>query len=248
MIPSQVPRHTPASAPALVLAGAVVAVLAWLLPVSLKSVSKGLLRSAGDGTPSVAAFGRDLVDSEKIGPARFLLETAKAVDDPRAAGLERALGQFTTRQPALVAWGGWDPALDPLFNLRQRTARTSSTPVMTFLIPEHARETVRSYLANSGSMGVQAILKTRDVAKTGRFVPAARPGGQPLDALILLTGLLYQGEHLSPTLQREVRALAEVARASTSTCSRSGAASTGPSSASSSAGRRACAPSGNTRT
>ena len=211
MIPSQDPRHTPASAPALVFVGAVVAVLAWLLPVSLKSVSKGLLRSAGAGTPAGAAGGRDLVDSEKIGPARFLLETAKAVDDPRAAGLERALDQFTSRQPALAAWGGWDPALDPLFNLRQKTARTSSTPVVTFLIPEHARETVRSYLANSGSVGVQAILRTRDVAKTGRFVPAARPGGQPLDALILLTGLLYQGEHLSPTLQREVRALAEVA-------------------------------------
>jgi hypothetical protein len=82
---------------------------------------------------------------------------------------------------------------------------------MTFLIPEHARDTVRSYLANSGSLGVQVVLATRGVASTGRFVPASRPGGQPLDALILLTGLLYQGEHLSPTLQREVRALAEAA-------------------------------------
>jgi hypothetical protein len=58
---------------------------------------------------------------------------------------------------------------------------------------------------------VQSILKTREIASTGRFVPANRPGGQPLDALILLAGLLYQGEHLSPTLQREVRALAESA-------------------------------------
>ncbi len=211
MFPEQEPRHTPAAAPALVLAGAVVAVLAWLLPVSLKSVSKGLLRSAGDGTPSVAAFGRDLVDSEKIGPALFLLETAKAIDDPRAPALERALDQLSSRQPALAAWGGWDPALDSLFNLRQRTGHTSSTPVVTFVIPERARDAVRSYLANSGSIGVQTILKTRDVEKTGRFVPASRPGGQPLDALILLTGLLYQGEHLSPTLQREVRALAGTA-------------------------------------
>ena len=211
MIPSQIPRHTPASAPALVLAGAIVAVLGWLLPVSLKSVSKGLLKSAGEGTPSVAAFGRDLVDSEKIGPAVFLLEAAKAVDDPRADALARALDQLSQRQPSLAAWGGWDPTLDPLFNLRQKTAHVSSTPVVTFLIPEHARDTVRTYLANSGSIGVQAVLKTRDAAKTGRFVPATRPGGQPLDALILLTGLLYQGEHLSPTLQREVRALAETA-------------------------------------
>ena len=43
--PHEAHRTSPA-APALVLAGIIVAVLAWLLPVSLKSVSKGLLRSA----------------------------------------------------------------------------------------------------------------------------------------------------------------------------------------------------------
>ena len=58
---------------------------------------------------------------------------------------------------------------------------------------------------------MQSLLKLRDLTGTGRFVPASRPGGQPLDALILLTGLLYQGGHLSPTLQRELRALAETA-------------------------------------
>jgi hypothetical protein len=208
---SEEAHKIPPAAPALVFAGAVIAVLAWLLPVSLKSVSRGLLRSAGAGTPSVAAFGRDLVDSEKIGPALFFLDAAKAVEDPRAPALERALHDLSDRQPALVAWGGWDASLDPLFNLRQKTDHTSSTPVMTFLIPERARDTVRAYLANSGSIGVQAILKTHDVTATGRFVPASRAGGQPLDALILLTGLLYQGEHLSPTLQREVRTLAETA-------------------------------------
>ena len=190
-------------------AGALIAVVAWLLPVSLKSISRGLLRSAGADTPSVAAYGRDLVDSEKIGPALFFLDVAKAVDDPRAAALERALADFTARQPSLVPWGGWDASLDPLFKLRQATSHTASTPVLTFLLPTSARETVRAYLANSGSLGVQAVLKTRDITSTGRFVPANRPGGQPLDALILLTGLLYQGEHLSAPLQREVRALAE---------------------------------------
>ncbi|HEY4988313.1 MAG TPA: hypothetical protein VII09_00825 [Opitutaceae bacterium] len=204
-------HRTSAAAPALVLAGVIVAVLAWLLPVSLKSVGKGLLRSAGSGTSSVAAFGRDLVDSEKIGPALFFLQTAKAVEDPRADALQRALDDLSSRQPALVAWGGWDASLDPLFNLRQKTTRTASTPVMTFLVPQESRDKVRAYLSNSGSLGVQSILKTAAVTSTGRFVPAARAGGQPLDALILLTGLLYQGEHLSPTLQREVRGLAETA-------------------------------------
>ncbi len=203
--------RTPPLAPALVFAGAAVAVFAWLLPVSLKSVSRGLLRSAGEGTPSLSSYGRDLVDSEKIGPAIYLLDAAKSLNDPGAASLGQALSDLSSRQPSLVAWGGWDPSLDPLFNLRQATARTESTPVMTFLIPEKARDAVRAYLSNSGSIGVQEVLKTHDISSTGRFVPAARAGGQPLDALILLTGLLYQGQHLSPTLQREVRALAETA-------------------------------------
>jgi hypothetical protein len=211
MSPSNEAHRIPATAPALIFAGTLIAVLAWLLPVSLKSVSRGLLRSAGSGTPTVAAFGRDLVDSEKIGPALLVLEVAKGIGDPRAPALERALADLSSRQPSLVAWGGWDPALDPLFNLWQKVPLTASTPVVTFLIPEHARDAARAYLSNSGSLGVQAVLRTHDVASTGRFVPAGRPGGQPLDALILLTGLLYQGEHLSPTLQREVRALAEAA-------------------------------------
>ena len=211
MSPQNEAHRIPPAAPALIFAGALIGVLAWLLPVSLKSVSRGLLRSAGTGTASVAAFGRDLVDSEKIGPALLVLDVAKGIGDPRAPALERSLADVSSRQPSLVAWGGWDATLDPLFNLRQAAPRAASTPVITFLIPDHARETARGYLSNSGSLGVQAVLKTRDVTSTGRFVPATRPGGQPLDALILLTGLLYQGEHLSPTLQREVRALAEAA-------------------------------------
>src|SRR6185436_9842623 len=55
--------------------------------------------------------------------------------------------------------------------------------------------------------GVQSLLKLRELTATGRFVPAMRPGGQPLDALILLTGLLYQGGNLSTSLQRELRTL-----------------------------------------
>ncbi|MBC7367337.1 MAG: hypothetical protein H7343_11105 [Undibacterium sp.] len=204
-------RKSPAGAVAIVLAGLAIGALAWLLPVNLKSVSPALLHAAGEGTPSLAAYGRDLIDSEKIGPAALLLAASHAVNDPRAPAVARALEQLTARQPALTAWGGWDPFLDPLFNLRANTARTTSTPVLTVFIPATAREKLRAYLQNSGSLGVQALLQTRELTATGRFVPAKRAGGQPLDALILLTALLYQGEHLSPPLQRELRVLAETA-------------------------------------
>jgi hypothetical protein len=197
------------TAPLLVAFGLALGVGAWLLPVNLKSVSPSLLEAAGAGTPTLGAYGRDLVDVEKIGPAALVLAAAQAVDDPRAPALAAALQQFAARQPGLMAWGGWDPFLDPLFNLRADAGHRGSTPVLTFFIPERARATLRAYLAKSGSEAVQSLLKLRDLTGTGRFVPATRPGGQPLDALILLTGLLYQGGHVSEPLKRELRGLAE---------------------------------------
>ncbi|HPG18173.1 MAG TPA: hypothetical protein PK392_10200, partial [Opitutaceae bacterium] len=126
-----------------------------------------------------------------------------------ADGLQSAIAQLSSQQPEMVAWGGWDPFLDPLFKLRENKGHTASTPVLTFFITGQARETLRNYLANSRSLGVQAVLRTREIDETGRFIPALRAGGQPLDTVILLTALLYQGEHLSPSLQREIRTLAD---------------------------------------
>lgn len=187
--------------------------LAWMLPANLKSVSPALLRSAGNGTATVAGLGQQLVDAEKIGPAQLVLVAARQVGDPGAVALERSVRALAAHQGELVAWGGWDPFLDPLFKLDRGDRTAASTPVLTFMLPRRARESLRAYLGNSRSLGVQAVLKTATVTGTGRFVPASQPGGQPLDAVILLTALLYQGEHLSAPLQRELRALAETATA-----------------------------------
>ncbi len=208
------PAHSgrfPVSAPVLVAAGVLLALAAWSLPVNLKSISPALLREAGAGTPTLAQFGQQLVESEKIGPAALTLAAARAVQDPGTPALTQSLASLSAHTPEMVAWGGWDPFLDPLFNLRENRGRTASTPVLAFFITERARETLRGYLAQSRSLGVQALLRTHDLAATGRFVPANRPGGQPLDAVILLAALLYQGEHLAPPLQRDLRALAEAA-------------------------------------
>lgn len=208
--PLKTPSHPTAfTAPVLVVVGLLLAGLVFLFPVNLKSVSPALLRTAGAGTPTLASYGSDLVAVEKIGPAALVLAAAKSTHDPAAPALEAALAQYAERQPALVAWGGWDPFLDPLFNVRADVGRRASTPVLTFIVPGKARSAVRAYLEKSGSLGVQSLLQLRALSNTGRFVPATRPGGQPLDALILLTGLLYQGGHLSAPLQRELRNLVD---------------------------------------
>lgn len=182
-----------------------------MLPVNLKSIPPALLVEAGKGTASVAQLGQQLVTAEKIGPAELVLAAARTLNDPGAPALATAVGGLAAHQAELVAWGGWDPFLDPLFKLRAGNPPAPSTPVLTFLLPEKARVTLRSYLENSRSLGVQALLKTRGLTATGRFVPSMQPGGQPLDAVTLLTALLYQGEHLSPSLQRELRTAADAA-------------------------------------
>jgi len=79
------------------------------------------------------------------------------------------------------------------------------------MVTQQARDNLRRYLAVSRLPAVQTMLKTGELTTTLRFVPANRPGGQPLDAVILLTAYLWQTEHLSASLQREVRMLAETA-------------------------------------
>jgi hypothetical protein len=200
-----------ATALALIVGGAVLLAGAWTLPVNLKSVNPALLHAAGRGTPSLTDFGLQLVESEKPGPAALVLAAAQRVGDPDAPRLAAALTAFAGRQKEFVAWGGWDPFLDPLFKLKENTGRTESTPVLNFFITERARESLRHYLGNSRSPGVLTVLQTRGISRTAHFVPATVAGGQPLDAVILLTALLYQGDHLSPPLQRAVKRLADEA-------------------------------------
>jgi hypothetical protein len=182
---------------------------AWMVPVNLKSITPAVLKQAGLETPSVASFGRQILDSEKLGPAQLVLQAAHLVDDPQSGILDRSIRDVIARRPEWAAWGGWDPFLEPLFNLKENSGHSESTPVLTFFIATKARQGLLTYLSNSRSLGVQAVLQTREIDRTTQFVPAKRAGGQALDAVILLTALMYQGDHLSPSLQRELRALAE---------------------------------------
>ena len=184
---------------------------AWLIPVNLKSVTPALLREAGRSTPSVAAYGQQLIDSEKLGPAQLVLSAARLVDDRDAPALDRNIRELSARRPEWVVWGGWDPFLDPLIKQNESSAGNDSTPVLNFFIAEKARRSLESFLSSSRSLGVQSLLRMREVEGTTRFVPAHRAGGQALDAVVLLTALLYQSENLSAPLQRQLRGLAETA-------------------------------------
>lgn len=193
------------------LSGLALLAVAWLLPVNVKSLNPTLLREAGRGTRTAAAFAREWLELDKPGPAALVLEAARSVQDRDADAVDRLAADYARRQPDLVPWGGWDVALEPLLAGRQGAPLTESTPVLRFLVTAQPRANLRAYLATSRLPGVQALLRTAEVQQTKRFVPANRPGGQPLEAVILLTAYLWQREQLATTLQREVRGLAESA-------------------------------------
>ncbi len=186
-------------------------VLAWLLPVNVKSLNVALLREAGRDTPTVAKFGRDLLEIDKPGPAALVLEAARQTGDPGAKAFGDAYDAFARNHRDMIPWGGWDVALEPLLVGRNAASPADSQPVLKFLVLQEARENLRRYLGVSRLPVVQTVLKTAELTTTQRFVPASRPGGQPLEAVILLTAYLWQTEHLSASLQRQVRALAETA-------------------------------------
>jgi hypothetical protein len=185
--------------------------LAWLLPVNVKSLNTALLREAGRDTPTVAGFGGDLLALDKPGPAALALEAARKTGDTGAGALGVLLDSFAQKHREMMPWGGWDVALEPLLVGHNAATPADSQPVLRFMVTQQARDNLRRYLAVSRLPAVQTVLKTAELTTTQRFVPANRPGGQPLDAVILLTAYLWQTERLSASLQREVRGLAEAA-------------------------------------
>lgn len=202
--------------PALALGGIGLALSAWMLPINALSLPPSLVRAAGAGTTSTEEIGLTLLDSEKLGPAALVLhalETIHPQPTPAQTELATRLARAGELQPELVPWGGWDPFLDPLFKRSENRGRTESTPVLRFFVTGEARRALAGFLEGTRSAGVRSVLDLRKVDRTTQFVPAARPGGQALDAVVLLAALLYQGEHFSGPLQRDLRRMAEAALA-----------------------------------
>ncbi len=183
--------------------------LGTLVPANWKSVHPALLECAGQGTPTAASLGLAAVNAQRPGVANLALSAAMAVKDEQVAKLTAELAALEA-QRGWTTWGGRDPFVESVFKDKS-VARPASEVILPFLLTETNRAVLRGYLATSRSPGVQAILQTRELSSTTQFVPVSRPGGQPFEATILLTALLYQGERFSALLAQDIRAVAEKA-------------------------------------
>jgi hypothetical protein len=199
---------------AILITGLLVVGAGWILPVYLKSLNPVLLKEAAKDSPSLSDFGRSLAELERIGSAQLVWEASKRVVDPGEPALAAAIADLSSRHPELIVWGGREPFLDTLVKRQNASGRVQSQPVLTLFLPEHARSGLRHYLENSRSPAVLSLLQTRHLTAYTRFIPADRPGGQPLDATATLAGLLYHGNRFSPGLSKEVKDLADGANES----------------------------------
>ena len=183
--------------------------LGTLLPANWKSVHPALLERAGQGTTTAAGLGLAAVNAQRPGVANLALSAAMTVKDERVAQLTSELATLEA-QRGWTTWGGRDPFIESVFK-DQSLPRPASEAILPFLLSETNRAVLREHLATARAPGVQAILKTRELNSTTQFIPVSRPGGQPFEATILLTALLYQGERFSALLAQDIRTVAEQA-------------------------------------
>lgn len=185
-------------------AGLLALLLAWSVPVHLSSIAPALLeRAAG---PDLASLAQSRLEQAQPGPAALLREGARAAGLPaQAEAATAALAAYARAEPALMPWGGEAPFLRPLALQpagRLAALAGESVPVVRFFLTDQARAALREFLTGSRLAAVRDTLALASLRHTGAFAPVNRPGGQTFEALILLTALLHQGEHLPPSLAR----------------------------------------------
>jgi hypothetical protein len=181
--------------------------LAWglLVPAHIRAIDAKVLDRTGANSPSLCAEGLSLVNLEKTGPARMLLEVAEQTGAPDADKLERSLQSFEEAHPRLRVWGGAAPYLERLFEKAPPTTNLQSQPIVDLLVSQTTRDALMETLRHSRRPGVLDILQTRELTNTTVFPPARSASGQPLDAAIATTALLFQHDDFATGLRTSIQ-------------------------------------------
>jgi hypothetical protein len=178
---------------------------AMLVPGHFRAVDAKSLEYAGRGTPSLLQGGQNLVNLEQIGPARLFEQAATLLEINGADQLGLIVTQAARSLPARPVA---PPTQDNPYPLPELWQPNSTKPILEVLLEGEIRQKAGNFIQASRRPGVHEILKNRSITNTTELVPAMAPGGQPLDATILLTALLSQTDRLSPILREEVENLA----------------------------------------
>src|ERR1041384_703603 len=187
-------------------AAAGVVLIAWglLTPAHLRAVDAAVLEYAGRDTSKLTEEGMKLLRAEKPGPARLVLTAAVQSGLVSQPQVDVALRNAST--PKSKPWGGPSPVLDQVFAAASaRVAQLDGRPVMELLVTREARAAAFAYFGSPVKIGVREIVRTRGLTNLAHFSPAGSSSGQPYEAAIVLSALLY--DHVSRPLQDEIDSL-----------------------------------------
>ncbi len=176
--------------------------IAWLIPARFRSIHPRVLEVAAQGTPGLLDSVTDAVRRGQPGAARWFARAAQQA----GGGMSNRITTLASGRD--LARVDFDSGLAPAIAAAAPRAGADAPPVFDLVLPERSRDLLRDFLGGSRSPGTQAILRSRGMG-VRQFIPADRAGGQPLDAAILLTGLLHERELMAPTLAADLRSLAE---------------------------------------
>lgn len=188
------------------------AITAWFVPARWRSLHPAVVQAAGQRTPGLVEVALAVANQQRAGLAERLNEAATNLGLPRTNEVTEALTRSISQAmaPEIRVLGGPDATVAALLPSLAELPTNHPVSALEVFLPAAHRTTLRARLSESRSPGVQSLLSTLDLP-TQQFVPANQPGGQPLEAMVLLTATLYERERLSATLTREIRELAEQA-------------------------------------
>jgi len=175
-------------------------------PAHLRALDARVVLREQPGNPSVVSEALSVLSRGKIGPATLLYDAARNENISGADQLSDEIKRFSRSHPNDLLLGGADPVLGSI--LQARSGKTGRQPIVDLLISRESREAVLRLLSNSQNPTMAKLLAIRNMTNTTHFPPVNSAAGQPLEAAILLTGLLMQENQLSTPLRDRIEYLA----------------------------------------
>lgn len=191
----------------LALAGLVLLVAAWGIPARWRWLHSSALEAAGRGMPGLVVVAEGTAASGKPGPASLMLSAATALGLPGTNQLAARI-EASLSGAAWKPFGGIDSFLGRVPGLRAPKGTNLFPTALDLFLPEANRAALRGFLGQSQLPATRTMLGGR-VFAPARFAAVDRPGGQPLEAVLLMLAVLAESEVTPAGWAAELRAAAE---------------------------------------
>ena len=189
--------------------GTAACVLAAWIPVRFHAIEQRLLLSAGQGTLPLTECAASLLNSEHLGAGLRLALLAKSLSLPESNIVLQSARTILSSRRDLSYLGTRDTRLELILGtsgIAFEKGPSDPPPILNLLLSEPVRIRLQDNFRANPSPGVQSLLETLSLPPLPPLLPARQPGGQPLEASILLTAHLLDTGAFSPSLAGEIKA------------------------------------------